>query len=149
MIVFITLAIAINVFIIVEAAMSGETSGNQSGWLSSFIAKIFNITPDEHFHHLVRKLIGHFSLYVVDGAITSLAEYYFVKYQNKYSIKVTMITYLISGMLLASISEFVQLLAANRGPAFTDILINFSGYILGAIVVFFITFLVKRKRRTE
>ena len=145
MIIFLILAIAINVFIIVEAAMSGEASGNQSGWLSNIIAKIFNITPDENFHHLVRKLIGHFSLYVVDGVITSLAEYFILKYKNNYSYKLTAIIFLGSGVVLASISEFVQLLAANRGFAVTDMLINFSGYFLGGTIIYLVTLFKNKK----
>ena len=140
MIIFIVLAIAINVFIIVEAAMSGEDSGNQSGWLADIIAKMFNITPDENFHHLVRKLIGHFSLYVVDGVITSLAEYYLIKYREMYKYRLIIIIYLGSGVFLASFSEFVQLLALNRGFAVTDMLINFSGYFVGALIIFLIGF---------
>ena len=145
MIIFLVLAIAINAFIIVEAALSGEDSGNQSGWLTNIIAKIFNITPDENFHHLVRKLIGHFSLYVVDGVITSLAEYYVIKYRNSYKYNLLIVVFAISGIILASFSEFVQLLALNRGFAVTDMLINFSGYALGAIIIFLITFIRNRK----
>lgn len=145
MIVFLVLAIAINAFIIVEAAMSGEASGSQSGWLTNIIAKIFNVTPDENFHHLVRKLIGHFSLYVVDGVITSLAEYYFIKYRNAYKYNLLIVVFVVSGIILASFSEFVQLLALNRGFAFTDMLINFSGYSVGAIIIFLICFFRNRK----
>ena len=147
MIIFLVLAIAINAFIIVEAAMSGEDSGNQSGWLANIIAKIFNITPDENFHHLVRKLIGHFSLYVVDGVITSLAEYYLIKYREMYKYRLIIIIYLGSGVFLASFSEFVQLLALNRGFAVTDMLINFSGYFLGALIIFLICFFVNRNKK--
>ena len=146
MIIFVILAIAINAFITIEAAMSGEASGNQSGWLSNIIASIFHITPDENFHHLVRKLIGHFSLYVVDGVITSLAEYYVLKYKNNYSYKLAAIIFLGSGVVLASFSEFVQLLAEKRGFAVTDMLINFSGYFLGSFIIFIITFLKNKKR---
>ena len=149
MIIFLVLAIAINVFIIVEAAMSGEDSGNQSGWLANIIAKIFNITPDENFHHLVRKLIGHFSLYVVDGVITSLAEYYVINYREMYRYRLIIIIYLGSGVFLASFSEFVQLLALNRGFAVTDMLINFSGYFLGALIIFLIGFYINVKQQKK
>ena len=149
MIVFIVLAIGINVFIIVEAGMSGADSSSQSGWVSEIIAKIFHITPDENFHHLVRKLVGHFSLYVVNGVLTTLAVYYSLKYKNAYKNNLYLIIYLVLGAILASISELVQLLAQNRGPAFEDILINFSGFFLGGGVVFLITFFINKKRMNE
>ena len=146
MIIFLVLAIAINVFIIVEAAMSGDKSASQSGWVSELIAKIFNITPDENYHHLIRKLVGHFGLYVVDGVLTTLAEYYVLRYREQYKERSFLVIFLSSGVVLASISEFIQLLAMNRGPAFTDILINFSGYFLGGGIVFLIAFLLGKKK---
>ena len=145
MIIFITLAVAINVFIIVEAGMSGSNSAAQSSWVADIIAKVFHITPDENFHHIVRKLVGHFSLYVVDGVFTTLAIYYSFKYKNIYKIKIFLPTYLLLGVVLASVSEFVQLLALNRGFAFVDMLINYSGYFLGGGVVFLITFFINIK----
>ena len=149
MIVFIVLAIGINIFIIVEAGMSGSDSSSQSGWVAEIIAKIFHITPDENFHHIVRKLVGHFSLYVVNGVLTTLAVYYSLIYKSAYKINLYLIIYLVLGAILASISELVQLLAQNRGPAFEDILINFSGFFLGGGVVFLITFFVNKKRMNE
>ena len=149
MIIFIVLAIGINVFIIVEAGMSGSSSAQQSSWIADIIAKIFHITPDENFHHIIRKLIGHFSLYVVNGVLTTLAVYYVLKYKDAYKINIFLIIYLVLGIILASMSELVQLLAQNRGPAFEDILINFSGFFLGGGVVFLITFFVNKKRMNE
>jgi len=149
MIIFITLAIGINVFIIVEAGMSGSDSSAQSSWVADVIAKMFNITPDENFHHIVRKLVGHFSLYVVNGVLTTLAVYYSLRYKNKYKINLFLIIYLALGILLASVSEFVQLLALNRGFAGTDMLINFSGFFVGGGVVFLITFFINKKRMNE
>ena len=149
MIVFVILAIGINVFIIVEAGMSGSSSSQQSGWVAEIIAKVFHITPDENFHHIVRKLVGHFSLYVVNGVLTTLAAYYSLIYRNMYKINLFLIIYLGLGVVLASISEFVQLLAQNRGPAFEDILINFSGFFLGGGVIFLITFFINKKRMNE
>ena len=149
MIIFLILAVGINVFIIVEAAMSGSNSASQSSWVGDIIAKIFNITPDENFYHLVRKLVGHFGLYVVNGVITTLAEYFLIKFKNQYKEKLLLIIFLASGVALASISEFVQILAQNRGPAFTDILINFSGYFLGGGIVYLICFFKNKKTSKE
>ena len=147
MIIFIILAVGINAFIIVEAAMSGSSSAQQSSFIADIIAKIFNIVPDDNFHHIVRKLVGHFSLYVVNGVLTTLAIYYSLKYKNIYKTNLFLIIYLLLGALLAALSEFVQLLAKNRGFAFNDMLINFSGFFLGGGVVFLICFLVNKKRR--
>lgn len=147
MIVFVILAIMINAFIIVEAGMSGSSSASQSSWVADIIAKVFHITPDDNYHHIIRKLIGHFLLYVVDGVFTTLATYYILKYINKYKTNIFLITYLLLGAFLACFSEFVQLLAANRGFAFVDMLINYSGFFLGGGIVFLTCFFINKKRK--
>ena len=147
MTIFLILAIGINVFIIVEAGMSGSESSTQSSWVADIIAKVFHIVPDENFHHIVRKLVGHFSLYVVNGILTTLAIYYSLKYKDAYKTNLFLIIYLLLGALLAALSEFVQLLAANRGFAFVDMLINYSGFFLGGGIVFLTCFFINKKRK--
>ena len=53
------------------------------------------------------------------------------------------------GAAIAALTEIIQLNVPGRSGEFLDVLIDFSGYLLGALIVGLITFLVIRKQRKK
>ncbi|MCQ2815049.1 MAG: VanZ family protein [Bacilli bacterium] len=58
-----------------------------------------------------------------------------------------------SGFFFAGLSEIIQLFTDGRAGTFTDVLIDFAGYLLYSIIVFLIFLLInyayKKKRLKE
>lgn len=153
--VFLTLAVAINVLIIVESCIGGEGSAAQSFSFSEAIANMIeSIFPGAikdyvAFHSAIRKLVGHFLLFGLSGSFTSLtfvmSDYMIDKFKWKNIIFV-----LSFGLIVAIISELIQYFVPGRYGALIDILIDFSGYLLFSGIVCLVYILIlKRKQKTR
>ena len=93
-----------------------------------------------NINHIVRKLIGHFLSFFVTG-LAGLFTYIFFLRKNKYKIWF-LVSIFVYGLLLAIFSEIEQMFTSNRTPAITDVLIDYSGYVSGAIIVLLIFLLI-------
>ena len=150
--VFFGLAIAFSLFLIINGAIHGEASAAESDSISKAEADIINtvspgtITPESFptFAFFNRKLLGHFLAFTLDSVFATIAIYYFLiprKWYKFYFI------YLISfgfGFIVAAISEIMQLFTPGRTGAFSDVLIDMGGYLLGLVIIFLILFFAKK-----
>lgn len=132
---FLTLAI------ILFSVSSGEDSTSQSGFFVNLIAvtlDLLNIRllPSEldTLHNLVRKLIGHFALFGIDGIFGYLTFDSWFDWGNKKKFLITIIL----GILIATLSEVIQAFVPERGPSFVDVFIDLSGFILGVLFILLI-----------
>ena len=146
-----SIAVAINLFILINAFINGEASAKESNSIAHTAADVINtvkpetITPTNFptFAFNLRKAVGHFGLFALSGGFTSWALYLFVK-----ETKVNWFVYQLSmslgfGLLLALITELTQIFVDGRYGSFADIGIDFGGYFLGVFLVFLILFLKK------
>ena len=155
-IIFLVLAIATNVFILVEGGMSGSLSGAQSGGITNaFIEFVRRIDPNspivtdpDSTHYLVRKLVGHFGLFGISGIFTTLS---FMLYKNllREHRWLLLIISAFIGLLIAFTSELLQLLHKDRFFSPIDTLIDFAGYIGFGGITFLIGLLVIRKDKSQ
>ena len=103
------------------------------------------------FHTYVRKLVGHFSLFLV-LAIFSAVVYYRLASILKPSKKTLLGTglSLSAGFITASISELLQsgLFTVNRGPSIADALLDFLGFIIGT-AIYLIIYIIYRKVKSK
>ena len=137
--IMLTLTVAVNVFIIVNACINGAASSQESGWFSKTFASVINFfSPNyitdanfDSFASIVRKLIGHFGLFAVDGLVSTITVYLFTKNIKFKSNLLVTGGPLAFGLLIAIISEFIQIFTPGRYGSFIDILIDFGGYLLG------------------
>lgn len=133
------LAVAINVFIIVNACMNGTMSSQESGRFSRFVAVILNFfSPNyindgnfDNFAGIIRKLVGHFGLFALNGIFTTLSFHLFLKDTKLKSVYYSIGFSLGLGFVVAAISELIQIFTPDRFGSWLDILIDFSGYLLG------------------
>ena len=151
---FAVIALAINVLIIVLSATSGDKSGSQSLSFTKMIVEIINtiapnspITQDQDkLHHVVRKLFGHFLLFGGSGFFSTLTLVFSGNVFNNRKIE-TILFSLSIGLAIATISELIQIITPGRAGMFTDILIDFSGYLLFTIIIYFVLFLINKSKK--
>lgn len=89
------------------------------------------------FSYWIRKLVGHFGLFMAMSLFGTLTYLMFIK--KKY------ISYPISfgvSLLLACLSEFIQVFAGSRGPSFKDVGIDMLGACIPFVIILFIDILI-------
>lgn len=156
-IVFCVLAVAINAYIIMHSCLDAVASTEQSQGVVQVSEDVVNtvapgtITPENHdsFASFIRKAFGHFGLFVVSGLLSPTALYLLInpfKWSKHY---LNVIIGLSFGLLIAITTEVIQLSIPGRSGEFTDVLIDFSGYLLGALIVGLILFLTLRKKNKK
>lgn len=152
--IFASIALAINVLIIVESCIGGEGSAAQSVSVSESIAQaIENMFPNANidhaaFHSAIRKIVGHFLLFGLSGIFTCLTFMMNDFTMNKFKWKNILFIASI-GLLIAIISELIQYFTPGRYGALLDILIDYSGYVLFGGLTYLITFLIQRKTKNK
>lgn len=151
-IVFSVIALAINAYIIIHSCLDAVQSTEASDGVVEVTEEVINtvapgtITPDNHesFVSLVRKAFGHFGLFMVSGFFSSLAFYLAISPFNKQKYYQIIIIALAFGLLMGLITETIQLFVPGRSGEITDVLIDFSGYLLGFLIILLILSLIIR-----
>lgn len=143
---------AINVFIIVNSCLPGQQSTNASNFIvepvkniiNSIKADTINETNIQQFSSVIRKLVGHFSLFVLSGVFTTLTIKFFYYDENEKLWQLCFIS-CIFGIFLASLTEIIQTFVPGRSGEFGDVLIDFSGYLLAFLIIVLIVYLKNKK----
>ena len=132
------------------SAQNGETSGQVSSGIVDIIIDLIPpeiIEPDgsteEFIHFLVRKT-AHFSIYALLGSSYLFALW---QYGIKPRFKAGLAVFL--SFIYACTDEAHQAFVADRGPAFTDVLIDTSGACLAVGLVFLIVYIVKKRKNKK
>lgn len=138
-IIIISITVFINAFIIMHSCFNASLSSSSSGRLVNILKTIINVFIKDGindnnigtFTHVIRKLIGHFSLFVISGFFTSLS-FYFIKNIKHVYYYLSTLTF---GFLLATMTEFIQRYVPGRSGEFIDSMIDFGGYITGFLLL--------------
>lgn len=157
MIIFTVLAVSINAYIIYHSCLNGSQSSQASQGVVEVSEEVVNtvrpgtVTPENYnaFAAFIRKSLGHFGLFVVSGIFSSLAVYYIFKDFKWIKHFLNTIFALSFGLIIAMTTEIIQLNVPERSGEFTDVLIDYSGYLLGAFLVGLVLFLVIRHQRKK
>lgn len=137
------LAIAVNIFIIVNACLDGATSSKESDGFSHAMADVINSVSEDtiteknfpEFAGFNRKLFGHFALFALSGLLTTFSIHNFLKDKKLGKYYFVALFSMGFGIVVAAFSELCQLWTKDRGPQFTDVLIDCGGYLLGLLIV--------------
>ena len=157
LIIFLVLAVAINVYIIYHACLNGAASSEASQGVVEVSEDVVNtvkpgtITEANHdsFATFIRKAFGHFGLFVISGIFTSLATYFIIKDTKWYTKGIGIGISFVFGFLLAMTTEIIQLNVPGRSGEFVDVVIDTSGYLLGLGIVVLILFLALRHQKKK
>ena len=150
--IFFGLSVSLSLFLIINGAIPGETSAAESNGISAIIANVINAIKSDTitdanfngFAQVIRKLLGHFLAFLVDGVFVSLACYFFLIKTNWYKFYYPIVISLGTGLIVASISELLQVFTNERYGSFVDIGIDMGGFVIGAAIVFLILFSKKK-----
>ncbi len=159
--IFFGLSVALTLFLIINGAISGDNSAAESNFFAKIFANIINAFKSdtindsnfESFASVLRKLLGHFLAFSVDGVFVSLTCFYFLREKEWSKWFYPIIISFGVGLFVAGLSEFLQVFTADRYGSFIDIGIDMGGYVLGMFVVFLIQFfthkLIVNQKNTE
>ena len=118
-----------------NSLMPGEISGAISGFVRDLVALLFDMGGNsEGGHGLLRKL-GHFTEFACLGAILL----HILKLLDKPGLLA-----LGFGFLAGCVDETIQIFVPDRGPAFTDVLIDTSGVLCG---IFLLTAVIRLRQK--
>ena len=158
-IIFIILALAINFYILAQALLPSEQSTASASPVVETAADVVNTFQPETidksnipgwFTTLIRKLFGHFGLFAVSGIITSLAVYFSLKFHERFFHHYHMgVLSLIIGLVMAFGSELCQLIPSGRSCEIRDVLIDFSGYLMGFLLLSIILLILVKRHKIK
>lgn len=124
------------------------TSKSQPEISSTIRIRVTSLTEQKYgeLNYMVRKILGHFLLFGATGFFGTIFLSLILDKKNLWLC--VALPSGIYGLVLAVSSELLQSLPGGRTPAFGDILIDFSGFLLGiAVIVLFIYFMKHRKKK--
>lgn len=101
----------------------------------------------------IRKGLGHFGAFLITAICSTL--FYFYGFDKK-SLVFSLPFSVLQGFFLAEFTEFIQLFTPGRSGLFSDVMIDFTGYGIGAgftllvlLLFYFIRYLVRRYRKPK
>ena len=107
-----------------------------------------DVTKYDHIHSLIRKLVGHYGCFLVTAIFGILTCFLFFFDDKKGKYWSTAI-FLLVGLILAILSEVLQIFTSDRGPAASDVMIDFAGYLTGYILSYIIYLIIRKKKRNK
>ena len=146
-------------YIIYHSCLDASASSGASAGIAKIMQDIINTlfpnaineTNIDSFHSFVRKFIGHFSMFVIDGFFVSWTVYLFNS-ADKLTRRLlfAMLGSQFFGLLLSISTEIIQLYTPGRSGEFKDVMIDYIGYLLGFFILFMICLVrIKNKRLSE
>ncbi len=97
------------------------------------------------FGAYLRKAVGHFTLFFINGILGGLTFYYFLA---RKSLLVRLTLALIPGVFFAGLSEFIQLFVPDRGATLFDVMIDSLGYLF-AVLIIYLWFILRKRLRIK
>ena len=123
------IALLVAGMIIFFCAQNGTDSSTMSKGLLDFIAKIVPFVESTSDAEFFLRKAGHFTIFALESLFLSAAMINTFNKKRGAKRSILMIS-----LLLAILSECLQLLAKDRGPRVWDVVIDFSGAVTGLIV---------------
>lgn len=97
------------------------------------------------FGAYLRKAVGHFTLFFINGILGGLTFYYFL---TRKSLLVRLTLALIPGVFFAGLSEFIQLFVPDRGATLFDVMIDSLGYLF-AVLIIYLWFILRNRLKIK
>lgn len=150
LIIFLVLAVLINVYIIYHACLNGADSSQASQGVVEVSEDVVNtVKPGtvteanyNEFATFIRKAFGHFGLFSISGFLSSLSIFLLINPAKNSKYYMPIVISLEFGLLMGLITETIQLGVDGRSGELTDVLIDFGGYLLGFLLILLMLFLI-------
>lgn len=109
--------------------------------------EVINNNNMTEFGAYLRKAVGHFSLFFINGILGFMTFYFFLSKVKPWQ---TLLFALIPGLFFAGVSEFIQLFVPDRGASIADVGIDFLGYVAACLIIYISIFFDSRiKKKTS
>lgn len=123
---YVFIELAISGFILFTSTYSQQHNVNEGNKIALFINRFFfnnqlNQYEIKAMVGLGAKIIGHYCLFALDGLFGFLI---WKEFKNNLST----ILFLLFGLLISGLGEFIQLFSIERSATFHDVIMNFSAY---------------------
>ncbi len=112
------------------------------------------ITNMTTFLYMIRKGLGHFGAFLIT-AVFSVLFYLFI-FDDKRNWIFSIPFIFLQGLFVAELTEFIQLFTPNRYGAWSDVMIDFTGFSIGAsftllviLVYYLIRYFMKKKKEKK
>lgn len=134
---YLLLSLLIMTFIFGNSMMDATDSNSESRFLTAFVQNVLNWlgfhVPIGELHHAIRKC-AHFTEYALEA-------FFVAKTLTAFRVRrQTWLAYaLLIGLLTAVIDENIQLYSIGRSGQVTDVLLDFSGTIVGVVMAMLIS----------
>lgn len=134
-------------FIFSNSLQNGNSSGNLSAEITHYVMKLIQsrniIIPFDLLHHFIRKL-AHFSEYWILGVLTVIALHHKPLFHPSF---LNFILFLIAPPCM---DEGIQHFVPGRYGCFSDVCIDMSGFLCGALFLYIILCIIEdiHHRRT-
>ncbi len=125
---------AVTLFIWIQSLLPGAVSAEESGFFARLLAGLLGLETLPHWLHALVRKAAHFTEFGVLGALWS-------GYGRRRPLRATWLY----GLGVAAADECLQFLSPGRGPAVTDVMIDYAGYLCGWLAVWLVTFWIKKK----
>lgn len=143
-VILLILIAAATAFVFIHSSMPADVSGEESEGVLKFIKNLFKFFGIDVAltDHIVRKA-AHFIEFSVLGALLMSCAYSYNKTRPlKYCSQI-----LFFGLAIPVADEAIQLNVEGRSGQITDVLLDFSGVIFGALVMFIVFAVYRRIRK--
>ena len=134
---YLLLSLLIIAFIFGNSMMDATDSNSESRFLTAFVQNVLNWlgfhVPIGELHHAIRKC-AHFTEYALEA-------FFVAKTLTAFRVRrQTWLAYaLLIGLLTAVIDENIQIYSIGRSGQVTDVLLDFSGTIVGVVMAMLIS----------
>lgn len=151
--IFFALFVAMSIAIIYFSTENGEQSSQTSGTVGEIVAtaaESVGIQVDknsEGFKNFIRKVFGHFGLFFIASVNGVLAT--ILLKNNPQMKRIVAYGFLGYGLILAIITEIIQTQAGDRSGQFSDVLIDYLGYIIPFGIFLLLSFIIYRRNRKK
>ena len=130
-------------FIFSNSLRAGSQSSLQSGRVVDFVKRLLGL---ENVNETVIRKLGHFSEYFILGALSGLFLFWI---KGRPGEKLLLIGL---GLAACVTDECIQLTSPGRSCQITDMMIDWTGYLLALCLIYALCLLVRRRqhlRRTQ
>lgn len=110
-----------------NSCLTGETSGQFSGWVGRLIGTVLPfLSPESKYGHLILRKLGHFSEFAALGLCLA---WLFGMLMERRTLRLSLP--LLAGIAAASIDETIQIFTPGRSNSIIDVGIDTCGVLAG------------------
>ena len=138
-----------------QATLTISSVSNES-LVKTLTINVAKLAPSEDSNYddfigFIRKALGHFMLFAIDGVLIFFSIYMFVKDNEKMKLWIISLISVGISVLVAACSELFQFIPKDRGPSIVDVGIDSLGALIGILIVFMVISIIKniQKRRRK